>query len=77
METQDLVIIGGGPAGLATASHAQTNGMKQAIIDRCAVRHVRPIGTTYSHATARFQMYDYLKKYGNPMPVPTVYSRIV
>src|SRR5438067_2226256 len=34
METYDLVIIGGGPAGLATASHAQANGMKYILLER-------------------------------------------
>src|ERR1044072_6880722 len=29
----DLVIIGGGPAGLTTASHAHATGMKYALLD--------------------------------------------
>ena len=55
---------------------ARRNGFTQAIIDSCAVRHVRPVASTYSHLIAKAQMQAYLQKYGNPMPVPTIYARI-
>ena len=53
---------------------AEVNGLTQAIIDRCPVRHTRPVGPNYSTETARRQMQLYLQKYGNPMPVPAVYT---
>src|SRR5437870_3522793 len=34
METLDLIIVGSGPAGLAAASHAQTNGLTYALLER-------------------------------------------
>lgn len=34
MEQLDLIIIGGGPAGLAAAAHAQTNGIRYALLER-------------------------------------------
>lgn len=55
---------------------AKAHGLAQAIVDRCAVRHARPVGINYSRATARHQMQLYLEKYGNPMPVPIVYKYI-
>jgi CRP-like cAMP-binding protein/thioredoxin reductase/Fe-S-cluster-containing hydrogenase component 2 len=36
METLDLLIVGAGPAGLATASHAQTNGLSYVLLERSA-----------------------------------------
>lgn len=34
MESFDLLIVGSGPAGLATASHAQTNGLSYVLLER-------------------------------------------
>ncbi|MEA2162369.1 MAG: hypothetical protein QOK37_496 [Thermoanaerobaculia bacterium] len=34
MQTLDLIIVGSGPAGLAAASHAQTNGLSYALLER-------------------------------------------
>src|SRR5213075_3216644 len=34
METFDLLIVGSGPAGLAAASHAQSNGLTYALLER-------------------------------------------
>src|ERR1700686_3947570 len=34
MQTLDLIIVGSGPAGLAAASHAQTNGLTYALLER-------------------------------------------
>ncbi|MEO8032955.1 MAG: cyclic nucleotide-binding domain-containing protein [Acidobacteriota bacterium] len=34
MQTYDLIIVGSGPAGLATASHARTNGLTYALLER-------------------------------------------
>jgi CRP-like cAMP-binding protein/thioredoxin reductase/Fe-S-cluster-containing hydrogenase component 2 len=34
MQTYDLIIVGSGPAGLAAASHAQTNGLTYALLER-------------------------------------------
>ena len=34
MTDLDLVIVGAGPAGLATASHAQENGLSYALLER-------------------------------------------
>ena len=34
MDTYDLLIVGSGPAGLATASHAQTNGLSYVLLER-------------------------------------------
>jgi hypothetical protein len=53
---------------------AKTHGLAQAIIDRCAVRHARPVGVNYSTAAARHQMQSYLRKYGLPKPVHTTYT---
>src|SRR3954454_19134358 len=36
MSTLDLVIVGAGPAGIATASHAQTNGLAYVLLERSA-----------------------------------------
>src|SRR5258705_7132034 len=36
MESHDLIIVGSGPAGLAAASHAQTNGLTYALLERSA-----------------------------------------
>jgi hypothetical protein len=53
---------------------AQAHGLAQAIIDRCPVRHTRPIGVNYSTSTAQRQLQLYVHKYGNPVPLPTVYA---
>jgi CRP-like cAMP-binding protein/thioredoxin reductase/Fe-S-cluster-containing hydrogenase component 2 len=34
MQTLDLIIVGSGPAGLAAASHAQSNGLSYALLER-------------------------------------------
>src|SRR5947207_15846241 len=34
MDSLDLIIVGSGPAGLAAASHAQTNGLTYALLER-------------------------------------------
>src|SRR5712691_12903467 len=34
MDSFDLIIVGSGPAGLAAASHAQTNGLTYALLER-------------------------------------------
>src|SRR5215469_3704324 len=34
MNPHDLLIVGSGPAGLATASHAQTNGLSYVLLER-------------------------------------------
>src|ERR1700759_851778 len=34
METYELVIVGSGPAGLAAASHAATNGLSYVLLER-------------------------------------------
>jgi CRP-like cAMP-binding protein/thioredoxin reductase/Fe-S-cluster-containing hydrogenase component 2 len=34
MQTFDLIIVGSGPAGLAAASHAQSNGLSYALLER-------------------------------------------
>jgi CRP-like cAMP-binding protein/thioredoxin reductase/Fe-S-cluster-containing hydrogenase component 2 len=34
METFDLIVVGSGPAGLATASHAQANGLSYVLLER-------------------------------------------
>src|ERR1043165_2974314 len=52
METYDLAIIGGGPAGLATASHAQTNGMKYILLER--TDHLAD--TIYNYQARKFVM---------------------
>src|SRR5437763_10919367 len=52
METLDLVIIGGGPAGLATASHAQANGMKYVLLER--TDHLAD--TIYNYQARKFVM---------------------
>src|ERR1051325_7952323 len=36
MSDLDLVIVGAGPAGLATASHAQDNGLRYVLLERSA-----------------------------------------
>src|SRR3954453_23222138 len=36
MTSYDLIIVGSGPAGLAAASHAQTNGLSYTLIERTA-----------------------------------------
>ena len=55
---------------------AQTHGLKIAIVDRCPVRHTRPVGANYSPRAAYRQMQQYLQKYGNPMPTPIVYEHL-
>src|SRR5438067_380227 len=52
METYDLAIIGGGPAGLATASHAQANGMKYILLER--TDHLAD--TIYNYQARKFVM---------------------
>src|SRR5437763_1999575 len=34
MTSYDLIIVGSGPAGLAAASHAQSNGLSYALLER-------------------------------------------
>src|SRR5436189_2945163 len=34
MQTLDLIMVGSGPAGLAAASHAHTNGLAYALLER-------------------------------------------
>src|SRR5512132_3997002 len=52
MEPFDLVIIGGGPAGLATASHAQANGMNYVLLERSD--HLAD--TIYNYQARKFVM---------------------
>ncbi|HEV2720829.1 MAG TPA: NAD(P)-binding domain-containing protein [Thermoanaerobaculia bacterium] len=52
MELYDLAIIGAGPAGLATASHAQTNGMKYILLERTG--HLAD--TVYNYQARKFVM---------------------
>src|SRR6185436_1536214 len=52
MDSYDLVIIGGGPAGLATASHAQANGMKYVLLER--TDHLAD--TIYNYQARKFVM---------------------
>ena len=52
MEPYDLAIIGGGPAGLATASHAQANGMKYILLER--TDHLAD--TIYNYQARKFVM---------------------
>src|ERR1043165_1781361 len=52
METYDLAIIGGGPAGLPTASHPQTNGMKYILLER--TDHLSD--TIYNYQARKFVM---------------------
>ena len=52
MEPFDLVIIGGGPAGLATASHAQANGMAYVLLER--TDHLAD--TIYNYQARKFVM---------------------
>src|ERR1043165_5215930 len=52
METYDLAIIGGGPAGLATASHAHANGMKYVLLER--TDHLAD--TVYNYQARKFVM---------------------
>jgi hypothetical protein len=53
---------------------AETHGLVQAIIDRCPVRHTRPVGVNYSSETTRSQLERYVQKYGNPMPTPMTHT---
>src|ERR1044071_5940894 len=52
MDPLDLLIIGGGPAGLATASHAQANGMKYILLERSD--HLAD--TIYNYQARKFVM---------------------
>jgi CRP-like cAMP-binding protein/thioredoxin reductase/Fe-S-cluster-containing hydrogenase component 2 len=52
MDSLDLIVIGGGPAGLATASHAQTNGMKYILLERSD--HLAD--TVYNYQARKFVM---------------------
>jgi len=52
MDTYDLAIIGAGPAGLATASHAQANGMKYILLER--TDHLAD--TVYNYQARKFVM---------------------
>jgi CRP-like cAMP-binding protein/thioredoxin reductase/Fe-S-cluster-containing hydrogenase component 2 len=51
-ETYDLVIVGSGPAGLATASHAQANGLNYVLLER--TDHLAD--TIYSYQARKFVM---------------------
>ena len=53
----------------------RAHNLPLAIIDRCAVRHTRPIGVNYDRLPTIQQMQLYLEKYGNPMPIKTVLKR--
>ena len=46
----------------------QKHALPLAIIDRCPVRHTRPVGHTYSMQTATQEMQSYCRKYGTEMP---------
>src|SRR5688500_18812751 len=48
----DLVIVGSGPAGLATATHAQANGLSYALLER--TDHLAD--TIYSYQARKFVM---------------------
>lgn len=48
----DLVVVGSGPAGLAAASHAQTNGMNYVLLER--VDHLS--NTIYEYQARKFVM---------------------
>lgn len=52
MDTFDLVVIGGGPAGLATASHAQANGLSYILLERSG--HLAD--TIYNYQARKFVM---------------------
>src|SRR5947208_16951635 len=52
MKSYDLAIIGGGPAGLATASQAQANGMKYVLLER--TDHLAD--TIYNYQARKFVM---------------------
>src|SRR5687768_8493903 len=55
----DLVIVGSGPAGLAAASHAHTNGMKYVLLER--VDHLSD--TIYQYQARKYVMAE-------PMMIP-------
>src|SRR5947199_8793311 len=52
MDSYDLAIIGGGPAGLAAASHAQANGMSYVLLER--TDHLAD--TIYNYQARKFVM---------------------
>src|SRR5512140_3627641 len=52
MELFDVVIVGAGPAGLATASHAQANGMSYVLLER--TDHLAD--TIYNYQARKFVM---------------------
>src|SRR5215210_1195891 len=55
----DLVVVGSGPAGLAAASHAHTNGMKYVLLER--VDHLSD--TIYNYQARKYVMAE-------PMMIP-------
>jgi CRP-like cAMP-binding protein/thioredoxin reductase/Fe-S-cluster-containing hydrogenase component 2 len=52
MNPYDLIIVGSGPAGLATASHAQDNGLKYVLLER--TDHLSD--TIYAYQARKFVM---------------------
>jgi CRP-like cAMP-binding protein/thioredoxin reductase/Fe-S-cluster-containing hydrogenase component 2 len=52
MTVYDLLIVGSGPAGIATASHAQANGLNYVLVERCD--HLAD--TIYSYQARKFVM---------------------
>src|SRR3954452_2790116 len=60
MSTLDLVIVGAGPAGIATASHAQTNGLSYVLLERSP--HLAD--TIFNYQARKFVMAE-------PVMIPT------